>query len=68
MMTQQLVTSLSPWRTRFDPRPFRDEFVVDKWYLDRFFLVYLRCSCQYHSTSAVYSFIHLSPSLCNPIN
>jgi len=30
MMTQQLFTSLSPRRTRFDPRPVHVEFVVDK--------------------------------------
>jgi hypothetical protein len=42
MMTQQLVTSLSPWRTRFDPRPFRDEFVVDKVVLGQVFLSVLK--------------------------
>lgn len=42
MMTQQLVTSLSPWRTRFDPRPVHVEFVVDKVVVGQVFLSVLK--------------------------
>jgi hypothetical protein len=42
MMTQQLVTSLSPRRTRFDPRPVHVEFVVDKVVVGQVFLSVLK--------------------------
>jgi len=42
MMTQQLVTSPSPWRTWFHPRPVHVEFVVDKVVVGQVFLGVLK--------------------------
>jgi hypothetical protein len=71
---RRLVDGLSPRKLGFDPGPVRVGFVVEKWHLDRFisqlfsimFLSqYFSFPCQYHSTNAPYSFIHLPPTLYN---
>ena len=36
-----------------------------KWHEDRFWSKYFSFTCQYHSTNAPYSFIHLPPTLYN---
>jgi hypothetical protein len=49
---------LSSRRPRFNPRPFHEEFVMEKWYRKKFFSKYFcfPCLCQYSIVS--YSFIY----------
>jgi hypothetical protein len=50
---RQLGSGLSPHRLRFNPRPVCVEFVVQK-------VALLIFPCQYYSTNAPHSFIHLT--------
>jgi len=48
-----------------NPKPGHVEFVVDNMAPDRFLSKYSGLPCLYNSSSALYSFIHLSPMLYN---
>jgi hypothetical protein len=61
----QTVADFSPRRFRFDHRPVHVRFVMDKVALRQVFPQYFRFPCQYHSTNAPHSFIHLPPTLYN---
>jgi hypothetical protein len=55
---RQLVTALSPWRTRFNPRPVHVIFKVVRMAMGQVSLQVLRFSHHYHSTSASFSSIY----------
>jgi hypothetical protein len=52
-------------KTNMDRGGPGSRFVVDKVALGQVFLQYFSFPCQYHSTNAPYSFIHLPPTLYN---
>ena len=55
---RHLVTAVSPWRTRFNPRPVHVVFKLVRMEIGQVSLQVLPLSCHYHSTSAFYSFIY----------
>jgi hypothetical protein len=57
--SKRLVAGLTVWRLGFDARTVCMRNMVDKVALEQVL------SCQYHSTDAPYSFIHLPPTLYN---
>ena len=62
---RQSVAGFSPWWTEFSPRVFHVGFMVNKVAVGPVFLPAFQFPCQYHSTNAPYSFIHLPRTLYN---
>ena len=62
---RRLVAGRLTRRHGFDPRSVHVRFDVDKVAVGQAFSQYFSFPCQYHSTNAPYSFIHLPPTLYN---
>jgi len=63
-----LTVANTPRSPGYDPRAAFVVFLVKMWYWDRFSFKYFFFPRQCHSPSRPYSFIHLSPTLCNLSN
>ena len=62
---RRILTEISQHRHKFDPRLVQLTFMMHKAYWEMLFAHHFSFPCQYHSTNAPYSFIHLPPTLYN---
>jgi hypothetical protein len=62
-ISRRLTTGVSLRRPEFDTRPVHVLLLVDKWKWDRLLSHYFRFPCQFHSTNAPYSLIHVTEAI-----